>query len=301
MDAVVIGNATLDVICFQVDDVPRHDSISYEQSVVSPGGCGSNTAIGLCALGMNTALVACLGDDDAAFLVERYWERVGLDRRFIHHEIGYQTGTSVGLVDAQRQPRFIHATGANACLNVENLPIDEIISAGARAIHIAGYFVLPGLLDARLADALGKARQAGLSISLDVVNSPRMEDPSMLWQCLPQIDVFLSNAVEARRITGETDTIQAAKSLRRRGAHAVVVKLGAGGCWLEGEGYSQLVAGKPAKVIDTTGAGDAFCAGLVAAMLRGEEMPKACEAANTAGRRMVSTLGAVSGWFTPGD
>jgi sugar/nucleoside kinase (ribokinase family) len=298
MDAVVVGNATLDVICFPVDDVPRNDSISFERSLVSPGGCGSNTAIGLCALGVKTALVAALGDDDAAFLVERYWERVGLDRRFVRHEKGIQTGTSVGLVDSRRQPRFIHATGANAHLGIDSLPVDGIIGTGARALHIAGYFVLPGLLDPRLRQVLAKARRAGLCISLDVVNSPHMDDPSMLWLCLPEIDIFLCNAVEAQRITGEPDALQAAKYLRRRGAHAVVVKLGAEGCWLESQEYSQAVPGLPASVVDTTGAGDAFCAGLIAALLNKADLPQACEAGNAAGRRMVSTLGAVAGWFT---
>jgi sugar/nucleoside kinase (ribokinase family) len=297
MDAVVVGNATLDVICYPVDEVPRYDSISFERSIVSPGGCGSNAAIGLCAMGVATALVAVLGDDDAAFLVERYWERLGLDRRFIRHEAGFQTGTSVGLVDSQRQPRFVHATGANARLGVEELPIRQIISSGARALHIAGYFVLPGLLDPRLPEMLAKARQAGMFISLDVVNSPLMADPSMLWFCLPEIDVFLCNAMEAERITGINKPEQAAKDLRHRGAGAVVVKLGAEGCWLESSHFSQQIPGQPTNIIDTTGAGDAFCAGLIAATLRGEDLPKACQAANDAGRRMVSSLGAVSGWF----
>jgi len=43
----VLGNVTLDIICKSVDDVPRHDSISFQEAAVTPGGCGSNTAIGL--------------------------------------------------------------------------------------------------------------------------------------------------------------------------------------------------------------------------------------------------------------
>ncbi len=300
MDAVVVGNATLDIICYPVDDVPRHDSLSFERSIVSPGGCGSNVAIGLCALGVSTALVAVLGGDDAAILVERYWERIGLDVRFVLHASDCQTGTSVGLVDSQRQPRFIHTTGANSRLSVELLPLDEIISSGARALHIGGYFVLPGLLDDRLPQALAKARRAGLTTSLDVVNSPHMADPSMLWPNLPEIDIFLCNAVEGQRITGAASAVLAAKDLRRRGANAVVVKLGAQGCWLENARFSQVIPGEQVEVIDTTGAGDAFCAGLVAAILQGQDLPQACLAANAAGRRMVSTLGAVSGWF-PGS
>jgi sugar/nucleoside kinase (ribokinase family) len=50
MKAVVFGNITLDVICSPVNEVPRYESLSFDQVVVSPGGCGSNVAIGLCAL-----------------------------------------------------------------------------------------------------------------------------------------------------------------------------------------------------------------------------------------------------------
>ena len=66
MEAVVFGNITLDVICKPVDDVPRHDSLGFEEVVVAPGGCGYNVAIGLCALGVSTALVGRTGNDDAA-------------------------------------------------------------------------------------------------------------------------------------------------------------------------------------------------------------------------------------------
>ncbi len=299
MDAVVVGNATLDVICYPVDEVPRYDSISFDRSIVSPGGCGSNAAVGLCSLGVSTALVAVLGDDDAAFLVERFWQRLGLDQRFIQRYSGTQTGTSIGLLDSQRQPRFVHSMGANSLLCAEDLPIEAIIAAGARALHIAGYFVLPGLLNPALPSRLAKARRAGIHTSLDVVDSPHMVDPSTLWPCLPELDVFLCNAVEAGRITGHLDALQAAKDLRRRGANAVVVKLGAEGCWLESESCSQLIPGLPSVVVDTTGAGDAFCAGLVAGILRGEDLPQACSSGNHAGRRMVSALGAVAGWFVP--
>ncbi|HEX9027814.1 MAG TPA: carbohydrate kinase family protein, partial [Anaerolineales bacterium] len=265
MEAAVVGNVNLDVICAPVDDVPRFDAISFENAVVSPGGCGSNTAIGLLCLGVDTALIAYLGQDDAAFLAERYWERIGLDIRFVKHTDRYPTGVSIGLVDSQHQPRFIHSPGANICLSAEDLPIDEIISRGVKALHIAGYFVLPGLLNPSLRTILGRARQAGILTSLDVVDSPRMADPSMLWSCLPEVDVLLCNSTEAKRLSEEEDVDKAARFLRSKGARAVVVKLGADGCWLEDGRQGQAIPGLPAKVVDTTGAGDAFSAGLIAA------------------------------------
>ena len=113
MDAIIFGNVTLDILCYPVNEVPRHESIAFEQVTVSPGGCGSNTAIGLAALGVPTGIIARTGEDDQADLLFRYWNRVGVDPRFVERTPGQPTGTSVGLIDAQFQPRFVHTSGAN--------------------------------------------------------------------------------------------------------------------------------------------------------------------------------------------
>lgn len=297
MDAVVFGNVTLDVICQTVDDVPRYESISFNHVVVAPGGCGSNVAIGLCALGVPTALIGRVGVDDAANLVRTYWTRIGLDTQFIQQIEGNSTGTSVGLVDREAQPRFIHTSGANRTLTPEAIDIPLLVQQGVRSLHIGGYFVLPGVMDDRLGMVLALARQEGVMVSLDVVRSPRMADPSFLWTCLPNVDIFLCNLVEACRLTGEKEPGSAATALRSRGAKAVIVKLGQDGCWLDSPECSETIPAPTVKVVDTTGAGDAFAAGMIAALLDGKHLPEACLAGNLAGARAVGVLGAVTAWY----
>lgn len=302
LDAVVFGNATLDVICRTVDEVPRHESIAFDEVLVSPGGCGSNTALGLAALGVATGIIACLGADDAADLVQRYWRRAGLDMRWVRTIPAKPTGTSVGLVDSDAQPRFIHTSGANAHLTPAALDIPAITASGARHLHIAGYFVLPGVLEGSLRQALAQARQAGLRTSLDVVRSPRMAHPASLWSTLPEVDVFLCNAAEAARLSGERKPPIAARLLRGRGAGAVVVKSGAQGAWLDCDAYTGEINGEPVTVVDTTGAGDAFAAGMIAALLGGASLAEACRVGNLAGAWTVSKLGALAAWnFGEGD
>jgi ribokinase len=297
MDAVVFGNVTLDVICQTVDDVPRYESISFEHVVVSPGGCGSNVAIGLCALGVQTALIGRIGSDDAAGLVESYWRRIGLDTCFIQRMERFSTGTSVGLIDHEAQPRFIHTSGANQTLTAEAIDLPLLLREGVRNLHIGGYFVLPGVLDQHFSKVLADCRQQGLMVSLDVVRSPRMADPTLLWTCLPSIDIFLCNSFEAYRLSGENDPKTAAQALRAKGAHTVIVKMGKEGCWLESSMNSSLIPAPIAKVVDTTGAGDAFAAGLIAALLQKRNLPEACLAGNQAGARAVEILGAVTTWY----
>lgn len=296
IQAVVFGNVTLDIICYPVDDVPRHDSMSFERATISPGGCGSNVAIGLCALGVPTALVARVAAGESYTVIEQAWRKVGLETRFVIVDESALPAVSVGLVDSAMQPRFVHTSGANARLSVEDIDIPRLANEGAGALHVAGFFVLPGLADGRLPQTLQAARRAGMTTSLDVVNSPRMENPQALWPCLPELDIFMCNAVEARRLTGLDATVEAARALRIRGAAAVIVKLGEAGCWLESDGYSGNIPGLSVAVVDTTGAGDAFAAGLIAARLSGAELVQACEAANRAGARMAQAFGTVGGW-----
>jgi sugar/nucleoside kinase (ribokinase family) len=300
MDVIVFGNVTLDIICFPVNDVPRHESVSFDQVEVSPGGCASNVAIGLAALGVPTALVAQTGDDDQADLLHRYWENLGVETCFVKRNPNLPTAVSIGLVDSNFQPRFVHTPGANGELGVEALDIPELAAAGALHLHVAGFFVLPSLLDEGLAQIMAQAQRLGLQTSLDVVFHARMDDPNLrasLWGAMPHIDYFVCNAYEAFRMTGEQDPDKAARQLKEHGAGNVIIKLGEKGCLIEGDSYVGRIPAPKAEVVDTTGAGDAFAAGFIAALNRGADFVPAIEAGNKAGARIVEKLGAIQAWL----
>lgn len=296
MDAIVFGNVTLDIICRTVDEVPRFESLSFENAEVSPGGCGSNVAIGLSALGITTSLICHIGQDIAGRMIKEYWGSTGIDTRFVIQETDRNTAVSIGLIDHDAQPRFIHTPGANVCLSVDDLNIEHLLTEGARFLHVGGFFVLPGLLDGRFPAKLAEARRAGITTSLDVVRSRQMSDPSTLWSCMPEIDIFLCNQQESIRLTGKDEPVDASVELRKRGAHNVFIKLGADGCWVNSDQFTGEVPAPEVDVVDTTGAGDAFAAGLIAALSRDADMVEACIFANQAGARMASAMGAVGGW-----
>ncbi len=297
MEAIVLGNVTLDVLCCHVEAVPRHDSLPFDKAMIAPGGCGSNVAVGLCALGIATALAASVAAGEAYTVMDSVWRKVGLDTRFIKIEENGEPAVSVGLIDRRAQPRFIHTPGANRELTVETL--DRLLRAtkGARFLHVAGFFALPGLLDGRLPEMLETARTSGLATSLDVINSPYLETPDLLWSCLPHLDYFFCNLREGQRLTRCEEASVVAREIRLRQAGAVIIKLGEKGCWLDCNDFQGLIPTKPLKVVDTTGAGDAFAAGFIAALLEGSTTEDACRAGHRAAARIVVALGAVAGWF----
>ncbi len=291
---LVFGNVTLDIICKTVDDVPRYDSISFQEAAVTPGGCASNVAINLAQLGERVWLMACSGDDQAANFQREVWASQGVDCSFLQRIAGVGTGVSIGLVDSQLQPRFVHTSGANAHLDGSDLSPALFREHGIGYLHIAGYFVLPGVLKPGFADILSAVNRAGVFTTLDVVRSPAMRTPDHLWSLLPHLDLFTCNLAEAEILTGEIEPVAAGKALLKKGARAAAIKLGADGCWLVGEDLEIHLPGEPVDtVLDTTGAGDAFAAGLLAALRQGAALEEACRAGIRQGAETVQFLGAV--------
>lgn len=296
IEAVVFGNVTLDVICRTVDEVPRYESVSFDQVMLSPGGCASNVAVGLAALGVKTALVCKIGDDPAAEIIKRTWLKFGINLDSVRVDPSVHTAVSVGLVDHDAQPRFIHTPGANGRLTLEDFPEELFRIANVKILHIGGFFVLPGFLDERLAGFLRKAHQAGWIVTLDVVNSKRYWKPEYLFSCLSEVDIFLCNKVEAVKLTGVDEIKQCAEQLHKAGAKTVIIKLGSEGCYLYNSERAELVPTQPVAAIDTTGAGDAFAAGLIAALVKGEDLYEACLNGNRCGAMIVQELGTITYW-----
>ena len=290
----VLGNLTLDIICKTVDDVPRYDSIAFQEAAVTPGGCGSNTALGLAGQGERVFLIACTGTDAAAEILFQNWEKMGVKTRFVQQFENLGSGISVGLVDSDYQPRFIHTAGANAELRKDSLKTDLLTEHEVQFLHVAGFFVLQGLLDLDFTEVLCQVQQAGLYTTLDVVTSPAMKNAEFLWPLLPCLNVFMCNLREAEILTGSGDPDTASSVFHNKGASAVIIKLGSEGCWLSEAGQSvHIPAPQVEWVIDTTGAGDAFAAGLLAALRKGKDLPAACRAGVLLGSRTVQFLGAV--------
>jgi sugar/nucleoside kinase (ribokinase family) len=293
---LVIGNVAFDVLCYPVEDVPRFRSMTFDQYEISPGGCGSNTAIGLAALDIPTALIASIGDDLAGDLAVSTWQSYGVNTDFIKKSSQVKTGVSVGLVDRNGQPRFVHTSGANALLTTQDCERIEILTSGD-VIHIAGYFLLPGLMGDDFANFLEKRHEKKILVTMDVAQTPRMDNPDPLWKCLPYVDFFFCNGLEAELLTGKQNPELSARKLLDHSAKNVIIKLGADGCLLVNQTGEWRIPGLPVPVIDTTGAGDAFAAGFISNYMKTSNMMSACQKANQIGARTVSRLGALAAWM----
>ena len=282
------GNAVADVLARPVDHLaPPGTSQRLEDVVLGPGGNSINTGIALARLGVGVRIAAALGEDRfGQFLRERV-RAEGIDDSGLVTLPGAKTSTSIVLVQATGERRFLHLRGVSAHFSEQHLDWTRV--EGARVFHYASAFALPAFDGAPLARTLRRAREIGCLTSVNICWDVEGRWLPLLEPALVCVDFIFPNREEGQQLTGETEPAAMARRLRGLGVKTVIVKLGAAGCYVESPQGAFTSPGFPVHPVDTTGAGDCFAAGFLAALCRGQSLAEAARHANAAGA--LATLG----------
>lgn len=257
---------------------------------LSAGGSAANTAAWLAATGSPVTLVAAVGTDDAGSTRLAELADAGVDCAV--ERVAANTGAVVVLSDPTERTMLCDR-GANHLLSARHVTA-AVRGAGAQHLHLSAYPLFDeGSRPAALA-ALAAARAAGMTTSVDAASAgPLAAAGTAALDWLRGVDLLLANLDEARVLAGaaDADPADAARTLTGL-AGSVVVKLGPAGA-LRADGPSVVRTGAVATdVVDPTGAGDAFAAGLLAAELSGADPLAALRAGAALGARAVALLGA---------
>jgi ribokinase len=262
LPVVVVGDLAADVVVV-LDGEPAPGSDRPARITTRGGGAGANVAVHLAALGVPVVFAGCVGDDPAGAGSVAELVAAGVTPA-VRTVPGAATGTIVCLVEADGQRSMLADRGANLAL----LPGDVPPLRSGGHLHLSGYTLLdPRPRDAGLA-ALGAAAAAGCTVSVD----PASTGPLALygvdrWLADTAVaTLVLPNADEARLLTGCPDAASAARALAGRHRVAVVTLGADGALWASGDTLVHRPA-HPGPVVDTTGAGDAFAAGLLSVWL----------------------------------
>lgn len=272
---VVVGDLMVDVVA-RMSGPLAHGSDTPSEVSSRPGGAGANVAAWLAVCGVQVMLVARAGDDDGGHSAVAKLHRHGVDVSSVALDPDRATGTCVVLVAPGGERTMLPDAGANAALSVEDLPDFE---AGAH-LHLAGYTLLrDGPPREAALEALRRARGAGLTISLDPSSAAplRAFGPERFLDLAGPVDVLLPNRDEAAVLGPLTSR-----------AREVVVTLGPdGAAWTDGAHKVASPAAAIGPVVDSTGAGDAFTAGFLAAWLDGAAPRDALGSANALAARAL--------------
>jgi len=265
-----------------------------EDFVVEPGGCAANAGIALARLGVRPTVVARVGDDLFGHFVENELAAAGVDASGITRTANLGTSKTVIVPVSGEDRRYIHTFGANAALCAAD--IESSIATPPDVLYVGGFLVLPALRQDELAGRLRAARRSGTQVVLDVVApAGRTLSPVDVASVLPEVDYFVPNDDEAAALTGERDPHRQVERLRELGAGTVIVTMGGQGVVAgSADGVIELPALR-VEVVEPSGAGDAFAAGLVCGLLEGWELPRSLEFASMMGASACTRLGCTAG------
>jgi sugar/nucleoside kinase (ribokinase family) len=286
----VVGNVNVDLLTWPVSVVPPPGTERpIDRIDLRVGGAAAVTGAALARLGTDPIIVGCVGRDVFGRFALEELHRYGVDTRHVRELEGRATGASIAFEAPGRDRSFLIALGSLAAFDASMIP-DEAFAASH--VLLCGYFNLPAIRGRAARDVLREIRSRGGTSLLDTgwdhdgwQDRTRTEIAALL----PLVDVFVPNEAEVQRVAGEGDPIAAAGALARRSGGWTLVKLGSeGAVAVSADGRSRRVTAPGVDVVDTTGAGDAFNAGLMRALAEGADPAEALDEAVAVASTVVS-------------
>lgn len=287
------GNLVYDTLVSPVEELHWGATTFVDCIECHAGGNGANTSRALAAVGVPVRLLGGVGHDQQGCFVLQVLERAGVSSSHVER-VNARTSASIAIVKPSGERKFFHQMGASREAFAEPIRFTRDLCDGMAHYHMASMFVLPRLR-ARGPEPLIDARAAGLTTSFDTNWDPEGGWMQTLAPCLRHLDWLFMNEDEARMIAGSTNPTQIARAVLGSGLGALALKLGCGGCAIYTDEREVLCPAFDVLVKDTTGAGDCFVAGFLAAVLDGASLADAGRFANAVGALTIQQIGAATG------
>lgn len=251
------------------------------------GGKGSNQAVAAHRAGADVTLVTKIGQDVFGQVALDFYEKEGMDTRYILKDETRETGAALIMVDeVSAQNEIVVISGACGHITPQDVERVKPLIQGANLLLLQ----LEVNFDA-LYSVIDIAHRAGVRIVLNP--APAAEIPD---EVLVKVDVITPNETEAEALTGikiktQEDAARAAEAFFQKGVGQVVITLGHMGAFASDGQRSELLPRLPVDAVDTTGAGDAFNGGFVMALDRGFDLFTALRYGNVTGALSVTRPG----------
>ena len=309
LDVITIGRASVDLYGQQIGS-RLEDIASFAKSV---GGCPANIAIGTGRLGLKSALITRVGDEQMGRFIREQLTREGVATNGIATDPKRLTALVLLAVEEEGVSPMIFYRSDCADMALSEDDIDEAFVASARAIVVTGTHFSREQSDAAQRKAIRIAKANGGKVVFDIDYRPNLwglaghaegferyvksdRVSGQLKTVLPDCDLIVGTEEEIMIASGADDVLGALKAIRSLSAATIVLKRGAKGCIVyEGPISDNLedgIVGKgfPIEVFNVLGAGDAFMSGFLRGWLGGESLATAATWANACGAFAVSRL-----------
>ena len=288
---IVYGDMMLDIrVNAATFPEPGQDAI-VDGLAFLPGGSAANCAATAARLGAQVEFMGITGRDPLPGLLVDDLKKYGVGTRYLR-EIAGAVGATIAIIGGAGERTFFSYRGAHSAISYGPTPSDLI--APDDIVHLSGYsFQTDASRDTALS-LMNQAKGCGARISLDP--SFHFARDFALSEILTALDFIFPNQDEAVLMTGAASPAEAATILRERGAKTVVIKMGRDGCMIESEHTKAIVpAYSCTQIVDTIGAGDAFCGGFLTGILWGLGEKEAAYLGHAAALKVIEQIGGHSG------
>ncbi|MEM3874926.1 MAG: carbohydrate kinase family protein [Candidatus Bathyarchaeia archaeon] len=254
------------------------------------GGSAANTIVGLARLGCKVGFIGKVANDREGKMLLEDFRKEGVDTRGVIRAKEGRSGAVMGFVDEKGERALYVDPGVNDTISFEE--IDVKYACRARFLHLTS-FVGDKSFEAqkRLVEALPE----DVKVSMDPGELYARRGVKTLNPILKKTFVFMPNSLELALLTGINDYVKGAEKLLELGVKIVAVKLAGRGCYVTDGRESHHVEAFKVRIVDTTGAGDAFCAGFLYGLLNNKSLKECAKLGNFVASRCIMRMSARAG------
>ncbi len=286
-DVIGFGALNVDKL-FKVNAIAHAEQESFIKSCTeTSGGSAANTIVGLARLGCKVGFIGKTAEDKEGRLLVDDFAKEGVDLKGIIHSKKGRSGTVMGFVDEKGQRALYVDPGVNDTIEPEE--VEQAYASSAMFLHLTSFVGEKSFHTQK--QILQKIPQE-VKVSLDPGALYAEKGMDQLEPVIKRSYVVMPNAHELEALTGESDYCRGAERMLEIGVRIVAVKLGELGCYVTEGTTTRLVKPFKVKVVSTTGAGDAFCAGFLYGLIKGKNLEECGRIGNFVASRCIMKMGA---------
>lgn len=289
LDVIGVGALNIDKL-FMVEQIAKEDEESSVTNFAETcGGSAANTIVGLARLGLNTGYIGKLAQDREGRLLLEEFRKEKVDTHGIVTAKNGRSGVVMGFIDKKGERALYIDAGANSTITINE--ISRGYAENTSFLHVTSFV---GQKAFQVQKKLIATFSTDVKISLDPGRLYAEKGLTALRPIIARCHVVFPNEHELELLTGR-DYVRGSKKLLEEGAKIVAVKLGPKGCYVTDGKEKHLVPRYPVKVVDTTGAGDAFCAGFLYGLIGNKSLEQCAKLGNFVASKCIEKIGARTG------
>ncbi len=292
LDVVIIGELNIDLVLINVPMPENDKEMLAEDMRFAMGSSSAITAHNLASIGAKVGFIGKAGIDNFGDYMIKKLAAGGVETLSIIRDKNLKTGASIVLANLPHRAVLTYM-GAMKCLAIDDMDWDYI--SQARHLHLGCYYLQPGIRP-DLPAIFAKAKELGMTTSLDTNWDPEDKWDKDLFDVLKHTDIFFPNEDEALRIA-KTDDIEKAIEFLRQKVRVLVVKRSDKGSILCTNDKTFKAPSFHVTPVEVTGAGDSFNSGFIYKFLQNSDWTECLRFGNACGANAVTAIGG-TGAFT---